>query len=195
MQHRLKWLLAPAVVLGIALLMGSVQCLSGGKAGSNLPLDFSLVRAEAATAARHVAAARDRYYNWRWTRPVSKIVPILSVGTPGLRLGLAQVSGPKGPIDHVKAVLQLDAEYKGVRAKVMVPSDSFTSLHRVDGTAVSAVVQYQLVDFQAHHKTPPPRPTVHTRGGSDDRGHVWHGEGKGHRHHGEKRHEHDDEGD
>ncbi len=83
-----------------------------------------------------------------WTNADTKIVPIVSIGTPGLRLGFAQVSGPRERVNTVNAVLQLDLTYeRAARVFVFVPSTSLTQLDRVQGTAVSALLQYQLVRF------------------------------------------------
>ncbi|HEY3417463.1 MAG TPA: M48 family metalloprotease [Armatimonadota bacterium] len=83
-----------------------------------------------------------------WEDIDRKIVPIVSLGTPGVRLGLAQVTGPRERVDDVKAVLQIDAEFqKAARIKVFVPSNSLTSLHRVQGTAVTALIQYTAFKF------------------------------------------------
>lgn len=94
----------------------------------------------------------------QWTNPTSKIVPIVSAGTPGVRLGIAQVRGPKRQVDRVRAVLQIDGDFKSVRAKILVPSDSLTDLRRVQGTAVSGVAQYRLVTFGSSKKDAPPPP-------------------------------------
>lgn len=83
-----------------------------------------------------------------WTDPGNKIVPILSAGTPGVQLGAAQVVGPKERIDQVKAVFQVDVEFqRAARIHVFVPSSSLTGLNRVQGTAVSALLQYTVFKF------------------------------------------------
>ncbi|MHB9025543.1 MAG: M48 family metalloprotease [Armatimonadota bacterium] len=93
-----------------------------------------------------VAGAQSDWPSWDDTE--RKIVPIVSLGTPGLRLGLAQVTGPRDRVDDVKAVLQIDAEFqKAARIKVFVPSNSLTSLHRVQGTAVTMLIQYTAFKF------------------------------------------------
>ena len=87
--------------------------------------------------------------NWpEWTNIGSKNVPILSVGTPGLQLGVAQVTGPKGRVERVRAVFQLDAEFQRLaRVRAFIPSESMTSLGRVQGVAVSGLLQYQVMHF------------------------------------------------
>lgn len=165
MQLRRKWWIVPALALGAVLLASSLQY------------------AQAASKPTR-SVYRPRVTQRTPPKTGTKIVPILSVGTPGLRLGMAQVSGPASQTTRVQAVLQLDAEYKGVRAKILVPSYSLTSLRRVQQTAVTAVVQYQLIDFTPHKKaqqaSPPPNtcpantPTVTPRGNvHHDNG--WHG--------------------
>lgn len=154
MQHGWTWLVALAIATSILPLAGGVQ------------------RAEGASR----PAARRQLAVWpSWNRSVSRVVPILSAGTPGIRLGMAQVTGPKPQVDQVHAVLQLDADFHSVRGKVLVPSDSLTALRRVQGTAVTAVLQYNLLDFRSPKKAvaaPAPR---HDNG--------WHGKNpKRHRH-------------
>ncbi|MHB9132237.1 MAG: M48 family metallopeptidase [Armatimonadota bacterium] len=88
-------------------------------------------------------------YDWpSWTNAETKIVPILSVGTPGVSIGFAQVTGPAERVNKVRAVLQLDATFKSIgRVKAFVPSDSYTDLRRVQGTAVTALLQYNAMKF------------------------------------------------
>ncbi len=83
-----------------------------------------------------------------WTNPATKIVPIFSLGTPGLRVGFAQVTGPAERINDVRSVIQIDAVFqRAARARVLVPSSELTGLNRVQGTAVTALLQYGLVRF------------------------------------------------
>lgn len=83
-----------------------------------------------------------------WTNPGNKVVPVVSAGSPGIRLGAAQIVGPQERIDQVKAVFQLDLEFqKTARIRVFIPSSSLTALNRVQGTAVSALLQYTLFRF------------------------------------------------
>ena len=96
-----------------------------------------------------VAAVAGTQEQWpTWTKPSTKIVPIVSAGTPGIRLGFAQVSGPEERVALVHAVLQLDARFQRVaRVMVFVPSSSLTSVNRVEGTAVTGLLQYTLFKF------------------------------------------------
>ncbi|HOF88015.1 MAG TPA: hypothetical protein PLZ36_07915 [Armatimonadota bacterium] len=83
-----------------------------------------------------------------WTNVGNKIVPIVSAGSPGVRLGAAQVIGPQERINQVEAVFQVDLEFqRAARARVFIPSSSLTGLNRVQGTAVSALLQYELFRF------------------------------------------------
>lgn len=83
-----------------------------------------------------------------WTNAQTKIVPIISVGTPGVRLGLAQVSGPESRVDQVRSVVQIDAVFqRAARARIFVPSQTLTGLNRVQGVAVTALLQYELFKF------------------------------------------------
>lgn len=83
-----------------------------------------------------------------WTNPATKIVPIIAVGTPGVSLGAAQVTGPSELVDQVRSVLEVDAEFQRVaRIRAFVPSNTLTGLNRVQGVAVSALLNYRLVSF------------------------------------------------
>ncbi|HEX2949803.1 MAG TPA: hypothetical protein VHV83_09600, partial [Armatimonadota bacterium] len=151
MQHWWKWLLGPSIACGALLLIGSMSLMCN--TANNPSSHFAGINyAEAAVPTdpsdgiiTRVAGYSATYWP-RWSTPATAIVPIVSVGTPGLRLGLAQVTGPKREVGRVKAVLQLDADFKSVRMKILVPSDSYTDLRRVQGTAVTGLVQYKLLD-------------------------------------------------
>jgi len=85
-----------------------------------------------------------------WSEGGKKIVPILSVGTPGLRVGAAQVVGPKTQVEQVKAVAQLDLTFRDrfrIRAYVPVASLSVDKLRRVQGCSVWAVGEIGLLEF------------------------------------------------
>jgi hypothetical protein len=83
-----------------------------------------------------------------WTDATTKIVPIVAVGTPGVQIGLAQVTGPRERVESVRAVLELDLIFqRAARIRVYVPSTQLASLNRVQGVAVSALLQYQLFEF------------------------------------------------
>jgi hypothetical protein len=83
-----------------------------------------------------------------WTNSSDKLVPVVSLGTPGVRLGFAQVRGPRTRVNDVAAVLQLDLVFERVaRARVFVPSTSLTSLDRVQGVAVTGLLQYSVFRF------------------------------------------------
>lgn len=160
MQHWWKWLLVLFAASGV-LLISRMPRITGNTTVSASLRHLGIARAEAAVSAstidpvvRKVAGYSASYWP-RWTTPATKIVPIISAGTPGLRLGLAQVSGPKQEVNRVRAVLQLDADFKSVRMKILVPSDSYTDLRRVQGTAVTGIVQYKLLDFSSHENSRP----------------------------------------
>jgi hypothetical protein len=83
-----------------------------------------------------------------WTNPSTKIVPIISAGTPGLRLGFAQVSGPSNRVNNVQSVVQIDATFqRAARARIFVPSSTLAGLNRVQGVAVTALLQYGLIQL------------------------------------------------
>jgi len=83
-----------------------------------------------------------------WTDPKNKIVPIISIGTPGLRLGAAQVTGPADRVEQVKSVVQLDALFKkAARVYIYVPSSELVGMNRVQGVAVTALLEYKLMRF------------------------------------------------
>lgn len=69
-----------------------------------------------------------------------KFVPILSAGE-GVRVGVARVSGPKSAVDTVKAVAQIEGEYRRIaRGRLFVPVASeevVKDLKRVHGVSVT----------------------------------------------------------
>jgi len=69
-----------------------------------------------------------------------KFVPILSAGE-GVRVGVARVSGPKSAVDTVKAVAQIEGEYKRIaRGRLFVPvatEEVVKDLKRVYGVSVT----------------------------------------------------------
>ena len=85
-----------------------------------------------------------------WAESGKKIVPILDVGNRGVRIGGAQVVGPRAQVDQVKAVAQLEVDVRHkLRAKVYIPVSSLdiTRLDRVQGCSVWAVGDLRLLGF------------------------------------------------
>lgn len=80
-----------------------------------------------------------------WTNPTSKIVPIIAAGNTGVSLGAAQVTGPSAMVDRVRSVVALQANFQNTaRVYVFVPSSEQLGLNRVQGVAVSALLQFTL---------------------------------------------------
>jgi hypothetical protein len=81
-----------------------------------------------------------------WEAQDNKVVPIFSIGTPGISIGAARVSGPKAEVSRVKAVAQVEVEFKNVlRAHIFIPVSSIsTKLDRVQGVSVSALIDYNM---------------------------------------------------
>lgn len=77
----------------------------------------------------------------------NKIVPILSGGN-GLRVGVARVSGPAREVAQVKAVAQLEDEFKKIaRVRVWVPvssEDVIREIRRVDRVSVTGFADVRL---------------------------------------------------
>jgi len=83
-----------------------------------------------------------------WADPKDKIVPIFSIGTPGVRIGAAQVTGPAERVDKVKSVVQIDARFKkAAQVYIYVPSSELDGMNRVQGVAVTALLDYKLMKF------------------------------------------------
>ena len=84
-----------------------------------------------------------------WSTGAKKYVPIVSVGSPGVAIGAAQVQGPAAQVAKVKAVAELIVTLKGdaFRMKVYVPVDSIslTNFHRVQGCSVAAFVDIRVL--------------------------------------------------
>jgi hypothetical protein len=78
----------------------------------------------------------------------TKVVPILSLGDSGY-IGAVQVAGPKLQVEKVKAVVQLEGRFSaigGIRLRALVPvsSKNTSSIRRVNGVGVSAIVDFKL---------------------------------------------------
>jgi len=85
-----------------------------------------------------------------WEESGRKVVPIVSVGNPGVHIGVAQVVGPKAQVENVKAAVQLALEFKRVfRIRVYVPVSSVRTdkLYRVQGCSVWALGELRVVKF------------------------------------------------
>ena len=82
-----------------------------------------------------------------WTNPDTKVVPIIELGTQ-VSLGFAQVTGPSERIGRVQSVVQLSAVFeRSARILAFVPSSELAGLNRVQGVAVTALLQYQLFEL------------------------------------------------
>jgi hypothetical protein len=90
------------------------------------------------------AAAAPAEVNWE--RQADKIVPIFSIGTPGVSIGAARVVGPADGVGKVKAVAQIEAKFKDVlRAYIYIPVSAIsTRPQRVQGVSVEALIDYNL---------------------------------------------------
>ena len=77
----------------------------------------------------------------------TKIVPILTLGS-GSRVGLAQVAGPVSRVDEVKAVAQIDTDYKdAARIRILVPIATegiVSNLHRVPQVSITGEAGIKL---------------------------------------------------
>jgi hypothetical protein len=85
-----------------------------------------------------------------WTGTAQKWVPVLSAEREGVRIGMAQVAGPPGPLEEVKAVYQLRLDFRSIgRAYVYVPvrTISVTKINRVQGVSVWALADIKVLGF------------------------------------------------
>lgn len=77
----------------------------------------------------------------------TKVVPIVSLGS-GTHIGAAQVGGQsQSAVDNTKAVAQLEADFKGIRAKILIPIDSINPVERfrrVQGVGVTAIIDVKI---------------------------------------------------
>lgn len=77
----------------------------------------------------------------------TKVVPIVSFGS-GTHIGAAQVGGQsQSAVNNTKAVAQLEADFKGVRVKILVPIDSVNPterFRRVQGVGVTAIIDVKI---------------------------------------------------
>lgn len=77
----------------------------------------------------------------------TKVVPIISVGGRGA-IGAAQIMGPKAAIEKTVAVAQPEITLFGneirLRALIPVASDRVDNIRKVDGVAVTGIVDLRL---------------------------------------------------
>ena len=77
----------------------------------------------------------------------TKVVPIVSFGS-GTHIGAAQVGGHfRTAVNNTQAVAQLEVDFKGVRAKILVPIDSLNPVkrfRRVQGVGVTAIIDVKI---------------------------------------------------
>jgi hypothetical protein len=106
----------------------------------------NIVQALGGEASPGTSGRTDYYPNW--STDERKVVPIISVGTPGVRVGAAWVAGPKVQVDKVEAVGQLDLDFQGlahIRAFVPTTSLNVVKLDRVQGVSVWALADVRLL--------------------------------------------------
>jgi len=108
--------------------------------------DTNLVQALGGQVASVTAAQDPAAPQVSWEAQEDKVVPVFSIGTPGISIGAARVSGPKVEVAKVKAVAQIEAEWKRVaRARIYVPVASISiKPERVQGVSVNALIDYNL---------------------------------------------------
>jgi len=85
-----------------------------------------------------------------WYESGKKAVPILDVGNQGIRIGAAQVVGPRQQVDQVKAVAQIELDLRHkLRAKVYIPISSLniTKLDRVQGVSVWLIGDLRILEL------------------------------------------------
>ena len=77
----------------------------------------------------------------------TKVVPIVSIGD-GTHIGAAQVGGQvKSAVERTQAAAQLEAEFKGVRIRILIPIDSVNPIekfNRVQGVGVTAMIDADI---------------------------------------------------
>lgn len=77
----------------------------------------------------------------------TKVVPIVSMGD-GTHIGAAQVGGAsQSAVEKTQAVAQIEASFKGIRIKILVPIDSLNPLkqfRRVQGVGVTAIIDVKI---------------------------------------------------
>ena len=77
----------------------------------------------------------------------TKLVPIITVGS-SINVGIAQVAGEERDVDRVRAVAQIETDYKNrARIKILVPVQSenvVQNIDRVPGVSVTAIGDYAI---------------------------------------------------
>jgi len=80
----------------------------------------------------------------------TKVVPIVTVGSNSYA-GAVQVSGPKEKVEKVKAVAQLEGDYKGgdFRIRALIPVNTtnpvnIKNIDRIEGVGITALVDINI---------------------------------------------------
>jgi hypothetical protein len=77
----------------------------------------------------------------------TKVVPIVSLGS-GAHIGAAQVGGTQSSaVEKTQAVAQLEADFKGIRIRILIPVDDVNPLkqfRRVQGVGVTAIIDVKI---------------------------------------------------
>jgi len=129
---------------------GIVQAMGGGApppAEGTAPAEGTTPADGTTPAAGPGTSGRTDYYP-NWSADERKVVPIISIGTPGVRVGAAWVAGPKVQVDKVAAVGQLDLDFKGlahIRAFIPTTSLNVVKLDRVQGVSVWALADVRIL--------------------------------------------------
>jgi hypothetical protein len=128
-QRRRIIVVVAAVAVGLILWGGRMQM-----ARHSLVPAFARAEAEAAPS---------------WESDAQKWVPIFSVQNTTVRLGAAQIAGPRRQVDQTKAVAQLQLHFRGIaRVRVYIPVRSIsTRLDRVQGVAVWATADLRVLSL------------------------------------------------
>ncbi|MDH7569626.1 MAG: hypothetical protein QHJ73_08580 [Armatimonadota bacterium] len=83
-------------------------------------------------------------YRAEQARPISKICPIISVGS-GVRVGLANLTGPRSQVHQAAFVGQLETKFQEVaRIRIFVPIKSKDKVDRVPQVNVNAYADLKL---------------------------------------------------
>ena len=132
-----------AALLGITTVLAHAQLGQILKGGA-IALAVDHFGPQINEGINHLTGDKDLYERDMAT----KVVPILSIGGGGY-LGAVQVAGPLARVEKVKAVAQLEGKVNligGVRLRALVPisARSVSSIQRVPGVGVSALVDIKL---------------------------------------------------
>ncbi|HTE18708.1 MAG TPA: hypothetical protein VK689_10055 [Armatimonadota bacterium] len=131
------------------IILAAVALLCAGGVGVGTAVAWRGDRDDDIRDRRERRDRRNDDFNDRFRDPdlETKLVPIITVGS-SINVGIAQVAGEEQDVDRVRAVAQIETDYKNrARIKILVPVQSenvVQNIDRVPGVSVTAIGDYAI---------------------------------------------------